>query len=44
MEELRYAVHLGKNNVSVSHDGTSQELLVGIVQSEGGPGALLTLV
>ena len=41
MDELRYAVYLGKNNVSVSHDGTSRELLVGIMQSTGGPEALL---
>ena len=41
MDELRYAVHLGKNNVSVSHDGASRELLVGIMQSTGGPEAML---
>eukprot|EP00439_Symbiodinium_sp_Y106_P041235 s4246_g5.t1 len=41
MDELKHAVHLGKNGVCVSHDGVSQELLHGIMRAEGGADALL---
>ena len=42
MEELKSAVHGGKSGVSVGQDGTSQELLIGVMNAEGGAAALLT--
>ena len=42
MDELKSAVHGGKSGVSVGQDGTSQELLVGVMNAEGGAAALLT--
>ncbi|CAE7455558.1 unnamed protein product [Symbiodinium sp. CCMP2592] len=40
LEELQTAVRLGKRGVSVCHDGTSQELIQGIMVAEGGAEAL----
>ncbi|CAE7223910.1 unnamed protein product [Symbiodinium sp. CCMP2592] len=40
MDELKSAVQKGKRGVSVSQDGTSQELLLGIMNADGGAVAM----
>ncbi|CAE7428891.1 unnamed protein product [Symbiodinium sp. CCMP2456] len=40
MDELKAAIHQGKTGVSVCHDGTSHDLLLGIMEAEGGAEAL----